>query len=103
MELRSVGFTIADGVAGPFQLDVAWIALVAQVCVRLPMCVVSCVSCVSCVLCVCVYCVVVLAVVCVLRLFVRLCVLHMKPIFLPTDIAQHILCPCRLCVLTRHT
>ena len=26
MELRSVGFTIADGVGGPFQLDVAWIA-----------------------------------------------------------------------------
>ncbi|CAN0245775.1 unnamed protein product, partial [Laminaria digitata] len=32
MELRSVGFTIADGVGGPFQLDVAWIALVAKVC-----------------------------------------------------------------------
>lgn len=31
MELRSVGFTIADGVGGPFQLDVAWIALVAKV------------------------------------------------------------------------
>lgn len=31
MELRSVGFTIADPVAGPFQLDVAWIALVSKV------------------------------------------------------------------------
>ncbi|CAM9324509.1 unnamed protein product, partial [Ascophyllum nodosum] len=31
MELRSIGFTIADPVGGPFQLDVAWIALVCKV------------------------------------------------------------------------
>lgn len=31
MELRSIGFTIADSMGGPFQLDVAWIALVSKV------------------------------------------------------------------------
>lgn len=31
MELKSVGFTIADGIGGPFQLDVAWVSLVPQV------------------------------------------------------------------------
>lgn len=31
MELKSIGFTIADGVAGPFRLDVAWVSLVSEV------------------------------------------------------------------------
>lgn len=31
MELRSLGFTIADGVGGPFRLDVAWVSLVPGV------------------------------------------------------------------------
>ncbi|CAN0128179.1 unnamed protein product [Ectocarpus sp. 12 AP-2014] len=31
MELKSIGFTIADGVGGPFRLDVAWVALVSEV------------------------------------------------------------------------
>lgn len=31
MALKSIGFTIADGVAGPFQLDVAWVSLVQKV------------------------------------------------------------------------
>eukprot|EP00752_Nemacystus_decipiens_P013305 g11785.t1 len=30
MELRSFGFTIADGVGGPFRLDVAWVSLVSE-------------------------------------------------------------------------
>ncbi|CAM9928326.1 unnamed protein product [Ectocarpus fasciculatus] len=31
MELKSIGFTIADGVGGPFRLDVAWVSLVSEV------------------------------------------------------------------------
>ena len=31
MELRSLGFTIADGAGGPFRLDVAWVSLVPEV------------------------------------------------------------------------
>lgn len=31
MELRSLGLTIADGVGGPFRLDVAWVSLVPEV------------------------------------------------------------------------
>lgn len=31
MELKSIGFTIADGVGGPFRLDVAWVSLVPEV------------------------------------------------------------------------
>eukprot|EP00903_Cladosiphon_okamuranus_P021302 g19573.t1 len=30
MELQSLGFTIADGVSGPFRLDVAWVSLVPE-------------------------------------------------------------------------